>query len=82
MTLEDKLAEFRAATIKRHPPERRAIMAAATQALRDSGAVDRVVKVGDALPAFSLQNAQGVEIHSEDLLSHGPLVLTVFRGVW
>jgi len=82
MTLEDKLAEFRAASAKRHPPERRAIMAAATQALRDSGAVDRVLKVGDALPAFSLQNAQGVEIHSEDLLSQGPLVLTVFRGVW
>jgi hypothetical protein len=82
MTLEDKLAEFRAASAKRHPPERRAIMAGATQALRDSGAVDRVVKVGDPLPAFSLQNAQGVEIHSEDLLSHGPLVLTVFRGVW
>jgi len=82
MTLEEKLAEFRAASAKRHPPERRAIMAAATQSLRDSGAVDRVVKVGDALPAFSLANAQGVEIHSEDLLSQGPLVLTVFRGVW
>jgi len=82
VTLEEKLAEFRAASAKRHPPERIAIMAAATQSLRDSGAIDRVVKVGDTLPPFSLKNAQGVEIHSEDLLSHGPLVLTVFRGVW
>jgi len=82
MTLEDKLAEFRAASVQKHPPERRAIMAAATQSLRDSGALDRVVKVGAELPPFSLENAQGVEIHSEDLLSQGPVVLTVFRGVW
>jgi hypothetical protein len=82
MTLEEKLAGLREGSAKKHPPERRAIMAAATQALRDSGAVDRAPKVGDALPAFSLTNAQGIDIHSEDLLSQGPLVLTVFRGVW
>jgi len=82
MTLESKLAELRAASAKKHPPERLALMAAATRALRDSGILDRVAKVGDALPHFSLRNAQGVAIHSEDLLSQGPLVLTVFRGVW
>jgi len=82
MTLEEKLAGIREASAKKHPPERRAIMAAATRTLRDSGVLDKAPKAGDHLPAFSLQNAQGVEIHSEDLLSQGPLVLTVFRGVW
>ena len=82
MTLEAELAKFREASVKKHPPERRAIMAAATQSLRDSGVLDRAIKVGDPLPAFSLPNAQGVEIHSDDLLSQGPVVLTVFRGVW
>lgn len=82
MSLEEKLAAFREASAKRHPPERRAIMAGATQALRESGILEKAPQVGDTLPPFSLQNAQGVEIHSEDLLTQGPLVLTVFRGVW
>jgi hypothetical protein len=82
MSLEDQLAKLRDATAKRRPPEQLAIMHHATDALRASGILDGVPKVGDSLPAFSLTNAQGVEIHSDDLLSHGPLVLTVFRGVW
>jgi hypothetical protein len=82
MSLEDQLAGLREASAKKHPPERRAIMAGATQALRESGILENAPKVGDTLPPFSLENAQGVEIHSEDLLSQGPVVLTVFRGVW
>lgn len=82
MSLEAKLAGLREASAKKHPPERRAIMAGATQALRESGALEKAPQVGDSLPSFSLTNAQGVDIHSEDLLSQGPMVLTVFRGVW
>ena len=82
MSLEDQLAKLREATAKRVPPEQFAVMHDATETLRGSGILDGVPKVGDALPAFSLANAQGVEIHSDDLLSQGPLVLTVFRGVW
>jgi hypothetical protein len=82
MSLEEKLAGLREASAKKHPPERRAVMAGATQALRESGTLEKAPQVGDALPAFSLTNAQGIEIHSEDLLSQGPMVLTVFRGVW
>jgi peroxiredoxin len=44
--------------------------------------MDRVIKVGDRLPAFALQNAFGQEVRSSDLLANGPLVLTVFRGSW
>lgn len=80
VTLEAKLAELRAGS--RIPAEKRALMAQATQELRDSGALDRTIKIGDPLPDFSLQNANGVETHSADLLDQGPLVVTVFRGVW
>lgn len=80
MSLEAKLAELRAGS--KIPAEKRALMAQATQELRDSGALDRTIKVGDTLPSFALENANGVEINSEDLLSQGPLVLSVFRGVW
>jgi len=80
MTLEAKLAELRAGS--RIPADKRAVMAQATEDLRNSGALDRTIKVGDALPDFSLMNANGVEIHSADLLDQGPLVVSVFRGVW
>lgn len=82
MSLEAQLAEMRAASAKRIPPDKRAIMKQATEDQRNSGILDQTIKVGDPLPDFSLNNANGVEVHSGDLLSQGPLVVTVFRGVW
>ncbi len=82
MSLAEQLDSIRAAGSKRIPDDKRAIMGQATADLKNSGILDSVPKVGDKLPGFSLQNAQGVEIHSENLLAHGAVVLTVFRGVW
>ena len=82
MTLDEKLATIREAARKRHPPERQAVMHRANEDLRASGILDRVIKVGERLPAFALQNAYGREVRSSDLLAGGPLVLTVFRGSW
>lgn len=82
MSLAEKLAEISAAGAKRMPEEVRATMGKATQELRDSGIMDKTIKVGDTLPAFSLQNANGEMVNSADLLSKGAVVLTVFRGDW
>ena len=82
MSLEDKLAALRAASAKRIPPEKRAVMLQATQELRESGIMDRVIKVGDRLPPFALANADGADVFSDDLLAKGTVVLTVFRGHW
>lgn len=82
MSLEDKLAEIRAAGAKRIPEDKRAIMGAATQAQRESGILDMTVKVGDSLPPFVLKNADGADVSSDDLLGRGAVVLTVFRGHW
>lgn len=82
MSLEQQLAELREASAKRIPDEKRAILGSAVQEIRDSGILDKVVKVGDSLPPFSLKNANGVEVNSSDLLAKGNLVLTVFRGHW
>jgi hypothetical protein len=82
MTLDESLALIRDASSKRIPPDKHAIMHRATEELRSSGIMDRVIKVRDALPAFSLRNAHGQEVSSADLLAKGPLVLTVFRGSW
>ena len=82
MTLAAQLDALREASGKRIPADKRAIMGRATQELRDSGIMDGVPKVGDTLPEFALKNSRGEDVRSADLLSQGPLVLTVFRGSW
>ena len=82
MSLEDQLAKLREGSAKRIPEDTRAIMGRATQELRESGIMDGVIKVGDTLPPFALQNTDGAEISSAGLLAQGAVVLTVFRGRW
>lgn len=82
MSLDDQLAKIREGAVSRIPEDKRAVMARATQELRESGIIDKTIKVGDALPAFALKNAHGGEVTSTDLLANGTVVLTVFRGHW
>ena len=82
MSLEDKLAAMREAAVKRIPPDRHAIMQRATEDLRRSGILDRIVKVGAKMPAFALANHDGQRISSDTVLARGPMVLSYFRGSW
>jgi len=82
MSLEDTLRGVREASAKRIPPDKAAVMHRATEDLRHSGIMERVIKPGDPLPPFALPNAYGEEVRSADLLAKGPLVLTFFRGAW
>ena len=82
MSLEERLAATRAASASRIPPERQAIMHRATEDLRSSGILDRIVPVGARMPPFDLANHDGGRVSSEDLLAGGPLVLSFFRGSW
>jgi hypothetical protein len=82
MTLAERLDTIRQGADRRIPPDKRAIMHRATDDLRSSGILDRVIKAGDPLPPFALRNAFGDEVRSSELLASGPLVLTVFRGSW
>lgn len=40
------------------------------------------LKAGDACPDFALLNAEGELVRKQDLLAHGPLVLSFYRGIW
>ena len=82
MSLEQQLAKLREASAKRVPEDKRAIMGRATQDLRASGIMDGAIKVGDPLPPFALENANGTVVESSNLLATGAVVLTVFRGHW
>lgn len=50
--------------------------------LRESGALDKVLKKGDQAPEFNLKNQNGDIIASSELLKNGPLVVSFYRGSW
>ena len=82
MSLQDKLDEYKAEFESSLPPEALAIMHRATDDLRHSGIMERVLKIGDHAPEFALPNAQGQIVSSAKLLEKGPLVVSFYRGVW
>jgi len=82
MTLQERLDAYKADFEKKVAPEKLAIMHRATEDLRRSGILDRVLKSGDAAPEFSLPNSRGEIISSAQLLTRGPLVVSFYRGIW
>ena len=82
MSLEQKLAASRVASAGRIPPDRQAIMHRATEDLRKSGILDRIVPVGARMPDFELANHDGRRVSSRELLDGGAMVLSFFRGSW
>ncbi|VUC25550.1 unnamed protein product [Clonostachys rosea] len=40
------------------------------------------VQIGDKFPSFTLSDATGKQVSSEDLLAKGPLLVTFYRGQW
>ena len=82
MSLAEQLDEIRTHFDREVPAEAMALMHRAVAELRASGAADRIVGVGEALPPFSLPNQFGETLNSSELLRFGPVVLTVYRGFW
>ena len=87
MSLQDKLDAFKADFEAGKPPYNVPpsvieTMHRATAELKASGAAQRALKAGDKAPAFTLDDADGNPVSSDDLLRKGPLVVTFYRGVW
>lgn len=62
--------------------EENGIMERHIQFLRESGAVNHVLKKGDTAPTFNLKNQKGEIISSSELLKKGVLVVSFYRGSW
>ena len=82
MSLQKKLDEVKKEFESSAPAEALTVMHRATEDLRNSGIMDRVLKAGDAAPGFTLPDVQGQMVSSSELLSKGPLVFSFYRGVW
>ncbi len=82
MNPKQRLDALRKASETSIPAEALAIMHRATEDLRRSGIVNRVVKVGQKAPTFELLNQRGEPVRSEALLAKGALVASFYRGLW
>jgi len=82
MSLEEKLAAIRKAAEGRIPADKHAIMHRATEDLRRSGIMERIVAAGGPAPSFDLANHDGHHVSSAALLARGPTIVSFFRGSW
>jgi hypothetical protein len=82
MDLEAKMAATREIAAKRIPPPLQTIMHDATERLRHSGILDRVIKPSAKAPDFALNDQNGQMVVLSALRTAGPVVVSVFRGFW
>jgi hypothetical protein len=82
MALQEKLDAMREMSKTRIPPEARAVMERSIADLRASGIMDRVPRVGQSAPPFTLPDAQGQSVGLAGLTARGPVVLSFYRGRW
>ena len=82
MGLHETLEAMREASKARMSPEVRAVMQRSTDDLRASGIMQRVARVGQPAPDFTLPDASGAAVSLADLRARGPIVLSFYRGRW
>lgn len=80
--LQDRLEEINRELLQVLDPIDRAALEAEIERLRMLQLVEQGLGAGDVLPDFALPDRNGRTITSEELLEHGPLVTTFFRGPW
>lgn len=81
-TLKSQLAEYQAGFKQRAPPERVAMMEAATAQLRASGIEGKALPLGAPVPNVSLTDALGYTVGLKVLHAGKPTVIVFYRGGW
>ena len=82
MSLQDKLDEHKKNFVVKIAKETLAAMQHATEELRRSGIMERVLKPGSHAPDFELSNSDGRIITLAELITHGSVVVSFYRGSW
>jgi len=76
--LTERLAEIR----NRASARMRELYDALVKQLIASGAVEGALREGATFPDFQLASADGRFVRRDDLLKHGPAVISFYRGAW
>jgi len=81
-SLREQFAERKQLIAKYALPETQAIHARAIAEIRDSGIVRGALGVGSPAPPFELQDQNGLNVSSAELLGKTQMVICFFRGRW
>ena len=82
MALQERLDAIREASKARIPAEARAVMERSVDDLRRSGIMDRIAKVGDKAPDFTLPATTAEKWTLSDLAGKKHVVLFGFIGAF
>jgi hypothetical protein len=82
LTLNSQLAEHKANSRSKLPPEVVAVMQNANAELLSSGIPECSLKEGSEAPEFALPDVRGRTVRLSDLLAKGPVVVAFYRGAW
>ncbi|HEX7912935.1 MAG TPA: peroxiredoxin-like family protein [Paraburkholderia sp.] len=83
MGLQEKLDAFKANFEEKvAPPHVVEVLHRTTAELIATRQAERALKAADQAPEFTLPDAEGRPVSSNELLKRGPLVITFYRGVW
>jgi peroxiredoxin len=82
VSLNERLRARLAEAVSARPLEVSEAYADGIAQVRESGVVERALKVGDPAPTFTLPDATGLAVSFQDLLSSGPAIVTFYRGGW
>jgi peroxiredoxin len=78
----ERLRELAERSAEQAPPELLEAGRRGIDEVRRSGILETALAVGDVMPAWELVDARGATARSADMLAHGPLVITFYRGAW
>jgi hypothetical protein len=81
-TLQNQLNAIKAKSAAMMTPEVLAAIKKGFEEAEHARLLENTLKVGDTAPDFSLPNAEGTVIESEELRRKGPLVVLFYRGKW
>jgi len=82
MGLQDKLDEYKKSFLEKAPADAVNVMQRATEDLKNSGIIDKVLKIGELAPEFSLPDENGNLVTLKGLLTNGSVVISFYRGQW
>ena len=68
--------------VPKAPPDAVKVMQRVTEDLKNSGILDKVLKVGGSAPEFSLPDENGNLVELKGLLAQGPVVISFYRWQW
>ena len=81
-TLQKQIEVFLAQTAGQLPPELMKNFYSSIEAVVQTDIAKHSLKVGEKAPDFTLPDASGKQVGLSELLQHGPVVVTFYRGEW